>query len=87
MKMDLENISKTVLNSNHGHYEYLAMPFGFNEATVNFQHVMNNVIRGPYNILVYLDDIISLIQLVFKITLYIWKQFLNDFPELTWKFH
>jgi hypothetical protein len=35
------------------HFEYLVMPFGFTNALVTFQHVMNDVFHA------YLDDFVD----------------------------
>jgi len=51
---------KTGFNTPTGHYEYLVMPFGLNNAPGVFQALLNNVLREFLNsfVFVYLDDIL-----------------------------
>lgn len=60
IEMEDEDIQKTAFNTEHGHYEYLRMPFGLKNAPATFQRVMDNILRGIQNekCLTYLDDII-----------------------------
>ncbi|XP_076271644.1 uncharacterized protein LOC143203410, partial [Rhynchophorus ferrugineus] len=60
IEMDPESIQKTAFNVEHGHYEYLRMPFGLKNAPATFQRTMDNVLRGLQGkiCLVYMDDII-----------------------------
>lgn len=55
-----EDIPKTAFTVEHGHYEFVRMPFGLKNAPSTFQRVMDNVLQGLQgNIcLVYMDDII-----------------------------
>lgn len=60
IEMDENSIPKTAFNVEHGHYEYLRMPFGLKNAPATFQRVMDHVLRDLQNkiCLVYMDDII-----------------------------
>lgn len=54
------DIEKTAFSTNSGHYEWLRLPFGLNNAPATFQRLMNSVL-APYIgkiCFVYLDDII-----------------------------
>lgn len=50
---------KTTIIMPLGHFEYLVMPFGLNNAPAVFQALVNDVLRDFLNsfIFVYLDDI------------------------------
>ncbi|GJQ87669.1 hypothetical protein Trydic_g7802 [Trypoxylus dichotomus] len=58
--MSKENISKTALSTELGHYEFARMPFGLKNAPATFQRVMNHILRGLTHDTchVYLDDIV-----------------------------
>lgn len=60
IEMHEKDIEKTAFSTEHGHYEFLRMPFGLKNAPATFQRVMDNVLRGLQNekVLVYLDDIL-----------------------------
>lgn len=47
IKVTLENTHKTTFETFEGHYEFLVMLFGLNNAPSSFQAVMNELIR-PY---------------------------------------
>lgn len=51
---------KTSFTTNHGHWEFLRMPFGLRNAPATFQRLMDLILRDLlYNTcLVYLDDIV-----------------------------
>lgn len=51
---------KTAFSTQHGHFEFLRMPFGLKTAPATFQRAMDNVLRGLQGIhcMVYLDDVI-----------------------------
>lgn len=51
---------KTAFNTPTGHYEYLVLPFGLNNAPAVFQALVNDVLRDLINrfVFVYLDDIL-----------------------------
>lgn len=54
------DIRKTSINSENGHFEFLRMSFGLKNALSTFKQVMDNDIRGLTNEihLIYFDDII-----------------------------
>lgn len=54
------DVCKTAFSVEHGHYEYLRMPFGLRNAPATFQRAINNILTGLQGeiCLVYLDDII-----------------------------
>lgn len=55
-----DDIEKTAFSTDSGHFEYLRMPFGLNNAPSTFQRLMNNVLHGLIGktCLVYMDDVI-----------------------------
>ena len=56
-----EDIPKTAFTSNHGHYEWLRMPFGLKNAPIVFQRVVANLLmKHEMNSFAvnYIDDII-----------------------------
>lgn len=61
LQMEEDSVAKTAFNTEHGHYEFLRMPFGLKNAPPTFQRVMDDILRGLVNkvCLVYLDDIIT----------------------------
>lgn len=58
VEMDPKDIHKTGFNVERGHYEFLRMPMGLKNSPSTFQRVMDNVLQGVENSLVYLDDIL-----------------------------
>lgn len=60
IQMHPESISKTAFNTEHGHFEFLRMPFGLKNSPATFQRVMDDILKDLLNkfCLVYLDDII-----------------------------
>lgn len=51
---------KTAFRTRYGHYEYLVMPFGLNNAPATFQHFVNSVLSDCLDTfaVAYLDDIL-----------------------------
>lgn len=60
IEMHPDDVKKTAFNVEHGHYEYLRMPFGLKNAPATFQRVMDDILKGLQNktCFVYMDDII-----------------------------
>lgn len=60
IEVQKEDIAKTAFSVEHGHYEFLRMPFGLRNAPSTFQRVMDNILREYIGkiCLVYMDDII-----------------------------
>ena len=54
------DVEKTAFSTDSGHYEYLRMPFGLNNAPATFQRLMNSVLHGLIGktCLVYMDDVV-----------------------------
>ena len=60
IQMSENSIEKTAFTVNHGHFEYVRMPFGLKNAPSTFQRVMDNIFReylGKF-VMVYMDDIV-----------------------------
>ena len=55
-----KDVQKTAFSVDHGHYEFVRMPFGLKKAPSTFQRVMDNVLREHIGNIcfVYMDDII-----------------------------
>jgi hypothetical protein len=49
---------KTAFNMASGHYEYLVMPFGLNNAPAVFQALVNDILHNMLNrfMFIYIDD-------------------------------
>lgn len=58
VEMDPKDVHKTGFNVERGHYEFLRMPMGLKNSPSTFQRVMDNVLQGVENTIVYLDDIL-----------------------------
>ena len=58
--MKSDDIQKTTFRANQGHYEFIVMPFGLNNAPATFQQLMNSVFSWEWGkfICVYLDGIL-----------------------------
>lgn len=42
--MHEKDIEKAAFNTEHGHYEFLRMPFGLKNAPATFRRIMDNVL-------------------------------------------
>ena len=58
--MKSDDIQETAFQTNRGHYEFIVMPFGLNNALATFQQLMNSVFSWEWGkfICVYLDNIL-----------------------------
>lgn len=60
ISMHPDSIEKTAFSTDHGHFEFLRMPFGLKNAPATFQRMINEVLKDYINqiCLVYMDDVI-----------------------------
>jgi hypothetical protein len=65
IRMKEEDIPKTIFHMHKGHYEFLAMPFGFCNSPSTFQILMSNVFNPLFHhfVLAFFDDIIIHIKM------------------------
>ena len=53
-----ESKKYVVINTHKGFFRYTRLPFGISSAPGIFQRVMENILQGIPNVIVYLDDIL-----------------------------
>ena len=60
LEIKKENVSKTTFRTKYGHYEFLVMLFGLNNAPATFMDLMNHVFHEYLDkfIVVFIDDIL-----------------------------
>ena len=58
MELEDESPRYVVINTHRGLFEYTRLPFGESSAQGIFQRVMEAILRGIPNAVVYLDDIL-----------------------------
>ena len=58
VELEEESRKYVVINTHQGLFEYTRLPFGVSSAPGIFQRVMESLLRGIINVVVYLDDIL-----------------------------
>ena len=58
VELEEESRKYVVINTHRGLFEYTRLPFGVSSAPGIFQRVMESLLRGIINVVVYLDDIL-----------------------------
>ena len=58
MPLDEESRKLVVVNTHKGLYRYTRLPYGVSSAPGIFQRLMESVLQGIPNVIVYIDDIL-----------------------------
>jgi hypothetical protein len=60
VRIEEEDINKTIFRTRYGHCEFTMVPFGLSNASIVFMFLMNDIFRDYLDkfVVVFLDDIL-----------------------------